>query len=109
LKDIPDDESEKINKEYIDKRLKQSHFTPNYFSALDDITASAKFPVSITLARVLVIVFLALVCVFISSLTLDSDSNRHVMIFSSRDFNPIFCFPIQPDHFRLPTSAELLV
>jgi hypothetical protein len=109
LKEIPDDESEKINRDYIEKRLKKINFTPNYFSALDDITSTAKFPASITLARVLVIVFLVLVGVFISSLMLDSDSTNHVILYLSCSLNPTFCFPIQPDYFRLPSSAELLL
>jgi len=75
LKDIPDDGSVKINKNFIEKRLKQSHFTPNYFSALDDITANANFPPSKTFARILEIVFLVLSGVFISSLTLVSRFN----------------------------------
>ena len=109
LKEIPDDESERITKDYIEKRLKKTSFTPNYFSALDDITSTAKFPASITLARVLVIVFLVLVGVFISSLTLDSDSTKHVIFYLSCCLNPTFCFSIQPYYFRLPASAELLL
>jgi len=94
LKEIPDDESEKINRDYIEKRLKKINFTPNYFSALDDITSTAKFPASITLARVLVIVFLVLVGVFISSLMLVSR------------FNPIiFDCPLPQSYFYDGTDS----
>ena len=40
---------------------------------------------------------------------LDSDSTNHVILYLSCSLNPTFCFPIQPDYFRLPSSAELLL
>lgn len=103
LKEIPDDESEKINRDYIEKRLKKANFTPNYFSALDGITSKAKFPASITWARALVIVFLVLVGVFISSLTLDSDSTKHVIFLFVAQFKSDSLFP---DSTRLFSIAR---